>query len=171
LTTQSKNNKKGKTVPYIPKVRRVAVDTITDGLVGRLQSMDGLCRGDINYVITRIVLETLNKNSYHSLSDCVSVLRDAADEIQRRLLGPYEDSAIDKNGDMQCFHSVLRAGRQPLADRWQKEYGRKSQPQGRPYPGGVAPNFITPAEAVADVPITEALTDEQIEIQEAKRRG
>jgi hypothetical protein len=88
-------------------------------------------RGDLNYCVTRIVLETLRPRagwSYHSLSDAVSVcnlaadkvieiygvdeegaqnaisiFRDVADEIKRRLLGPYEDKAILKNGDMQCF--------------------------------------------------------------------
>jgi len=90
-------------------------------------------RGDLNYCVTRIVLETLRPRagwSYHSLSDAVSacnlaadkvieiygvdemgaqdaisILRDVADEIKRRLLGPYEDNAIRKNGDMLCFVS------------------------------------------------------------------
>ena len=88
-------------------------------------------RGDLNYTITRVVLETLRPKtgwSYHSLSDAIavcnlaankviemygvdeigaqnaiSILRDVADEIKRRLLGPYEDKAIWKNGDMACF--------------------------------------------------------------------
>jgi hypothetical protein len=101
-------------MPYIKPERRAALDTIINGIVTRLRGLDtgdeyseqlieGPFRGDVNYVITRIVLECLNKDSYHSLSDCVSVLRDSADEIARRLLGPYEDTAIDKNGDMECF--------------------------------------------------------------------
>lgn len=90
-------------MPYIPHERRVALDVIIDGLVKRLKELPDLKRGDLNYTVTRLVLETLNKDSYHSLSDCVSVLRDAADEIARRLLGPYEDTAIQKNGDMGCF--------------------------------------------------------------------
>ena len=37
--------------------------------------------------------------------DAVSVLGDAVIEIERRLLGPYEDTAILKNGDLACFAS------------------------------------------------------------------
>jgi len=90
-------------MPYIKHERRAALDVIIEGLINRLKELQDLKRGDLNYVVTRLVLETLNHDSYHSLSDCVSVLRDAADEIVRRLLGPYEDTAIEKNGDMLCF--------------------------------------------------------------------
>ncbi len=37
------------------------------------------------------------------VADAISVLSDAVIEIERRLLGPYEDAAILKNGDMACF--------------------------------------------------------------------
>jgi len=91
-------------VPYITLERRAALDTIIDGLLNRLDEID--CRkGDVNYCITRIILDALKPATgwdYHSLSDCVSVARDAADEIQRRLLGPYEDRAR-LNGDVPCL--------------------------------------------------------------------
>ena len=32
------------------------------------------------------------------------VLKDAATEIERRLLGPYKDTDITKNGDLECFN-------------------------------------------------------------------
>jgi len=92
-------------MPYIEHENRAAVNFFIDGLIKCLREMD-CCKGDLNYVITRIVLESRKPVagwSYHPLSDCVSVLRDAADEIARRLLGPYEDTAIRKNGDMACF--------------------------------------------------------------------
>jgi hypothetical protein len=37
------------------------------------------------------------------VADAVSVLGDVVTEIERRLLGPYEDTAILKNGDLACF--------------------------------------------------------------------
>jgi hypothetical protein len=37
------------------------------------------------------------------VADAISVLGDVVVEIERRLLGPYEDTAILKNGDMACF--------------------------------------------------------------------
>ena len=91
-------------MPYINRERRAALDPIIDGLTKRLNHLPTPpTRGDLNYCVTRLVVEVLNKDSYHSLSDCVSALRDAADEIQRRLLGPYEDTEIEKNGDLECF--------------------------------------------------------------------
>lgn len=92
-------------MPYITLERRAALDTIIDGLLNRLWEIE--CKkGDVNYCITRIILDALKPPTgwdYHSLSDCVSVARDSADEIQRRLLGPYEDSAASKNGDLPCL--------------------------------------------------------------------
>lgn len=92
-------------MPYISQGNRHALDTIIDGLVKRLRDIE--CRpGDCNYVVTRVVLEALRPESgwsYHDLHDAVGLLRDAAGEIERRLMGPYEDVAIRRNGDMQCF--------------------------------------------------------------------
>jgi hypothetical protein len=108
-------------MPYITHGNRAALDVIIDGLVKRLKDIN--CKkGDVNYAITRVVLEALNKDDYHSLSDCVSVLRDAADEIQRRLLGPYEDKAVLRNGDMLCFQKDY--SHRPLGKR---EYPEKTE--------------------------------------------
>jgi len=94
-------------MPYVPQANRVALDEIVDGLVKRLREIE--CKpGDCNYVVTRVVLESLKPDTgwtYHSLSDAVRTLKDAATEIERRLLGPYEDVAVRKNGDMSCFTS------------------------------------------------------------------
>jgi hypothetical protein len=91
-------------MPYISIPRRPPLDPIIDGLLKRLREI-GCRKGDINYTVTRIAVEALNNDSYHSISDCISVLRDAADEIARRLLGPYEDTAILRNGDLECFQT------------------------------------------------------------------
>ena len=141
----------------IPKIRgfdRDAMGQVAGSLVinartptpysyGFGQSVDGIIkdlakrirvRGDANYCICRILLESMKPETgwgYHSLSDVVmacdaaislvyvvqleqgledaqvadalSVLGDVITEIERRLLGPYEDKAILKNGDMACF--------------------------------------------------------------------
>lgn len=112
-------------MPYISIGNRMALDPIIDGLVKRLRAIE--CRpGDLNYVVTRLVLETLNEDDYHSLSSCVGVLRDAADEIQRRLLGPYEDKAIKRNGDLLAFQRpYAHKPEQPEMDRWQGCHTRR----------------------------------------------
>jgi len=92
-------------MPYIKFSNRAALDVIVDGLVNRLRSIKCV-QGDINYIVTRVALEALKPEtgwSYHSLSSAVAALKDAATEIERRLLGPYEDRAILKNGDMRCY--------------------------------------------------------------------
>jgi hypothetical protein len=115
----------------------INLDPTTDGIIKDLAARIDV-RGDANYCLCRIVLESLKPEagwSYHSLSDAVSALEtameifytevedwypafrpdsaslqdcwsiciDAAAEIRRRLLDPYEDKAILKNGDMPCF--------------------------------------------------------------------
>lgn len=109
---------------YVPQVNRVALDVIVDGLVKRLREIK--CKPeDCNYVVTRVVLEALKPDTgwdYHSLSDAVRVLKDSATEIERRLLGPYEDTAILKNGDLPCFQEPYT--RHPVASEQIMENGK-----------------------------------------------
>jgi len=45
--------------------------------------------------------------SYQNLSDVIAALNDSAEEIRRRLLIPYEDKAIEKNGDLPEYKELL----------------------------------------------------------------
>ena len=102
-------------MPYIKPEDRPQYNVIIDGLAHRLRiggGGDRAIRGHVNYVITEIVLCALKPGGgwgYHSLSDCVSVLKDAAAEIERRLLAPYEDRKIQENGDCSGFCDPLTA--------------------------------------------------------------
>ena len=130
---------------------------IIEGLIKRIRSLNPK-RGDLNYVVTRLVLESLKPDagwSYHSLSDCVSVLKDAAAEIERRLLGPYEDTAIEKNGDMNCFNEQFAYDPQKSA----YQYGTLNCPVTE----WEECECIAPAEACTDElpPIAEAMTNAQ----------
>jgi hypothetical protein len=62
-------------------------------------------KGALNYILSRLVLTVLGKQglSYQNLSDVIAALNDAAEEIRRRLLNPYEDEAIKKNGDLEEY--------------------------------------------------------------------
>jgi hypothetical protein len=97
-------------MPYIASEKRVVYDGSIVNLGVLLKDVArGSRKGDVNYVISRIVLQAFAThgawvpNSYHDISDAVSVLRDAADEIERRLMGPREDIAIAKNGDLDEY--------------------------------------------------------------------
>jgi hypothetical protein len=119
-------------MPYIRPERREDLDPMVDALAAKLREM--VCvRGDLNYVVTQLVLSALKPDSgwsYHSLSDTISVLRDAADEIARRMLGPYEDKAAAKNGDCSVFSPKLmfelnQAPRSKLFDELVKRWEPK----------------------------------------------
>lgn len=92
-------------MPYIKKERRAALDTIIDGLISRLRSID-TTKGDLNYTVTRLVLGALRPAkgwTYTSLSDAIAALQDAADEIKSRVLVQYEEYVRVLNGDLVEF--------------------------------------------------------------------
>ena len=62
--------------------------------------------GMVNYAISRLVCGTLKPEagwSYHSLSRAIAVLRDAATEMERRLMAKHEDQVIQDNGDLEDY--------------------------------------------------------------------
>lgn len=85
-------------MPYIPKDRRLA-------LWGQSKiDHDSYVKtkGELNYWITESLIDFINTYgiSYHSISDAANAAKDAAIELERRLLGPYEDKMAKKNGDL-----------------------------------------------------------------------
>lgn len=61
--------------------------------------------GELNYVITRTILEYVAKHgegklNYGLLNECVGVLECAKLELYRRMVAPYEDTKIKENGDV-----------------------------------------------------------------------
>jgi hypothetical protein len=66
----------------------------------------GKIKGACNYIISRIVAGAMKPDAgwgYTSLSEAVDVFADAESEMRRRMLDPYEDKAIEKNGDLPEF--------------------------------------------------------------------
>ncbi len=95
-------------MPYISYGDRDFLGSSTGRLVEDLHEVSGdsiASPGNVNYVITKIVLESMRPPgfrgwSYSSLSRALAIFRDAEAEMRRRLLDPYEDKAITKNGDI-----------------------------------------------------------------------
>lgn len=58
--------------------------------------------GELNYVITRIVLEYFcwNGRRYQQINDVVGALESCKAEFQRRIVNDYEDKKIEENGDV-----------------------------------------------------------------------
>lgn len=92
-------------MPYIKQERRKQFDGPIHELARQMWTM-GAVKGDLNYVVTRLALIAMKPGSgwtYQSLSEAVAGLQDAADEIKRRMLGPYEDNCVVRNGDIPEF--------------------------------------------------------------------
>lgn len=92
-------------MPYIKQVQRDRLDPRIDGLVDILRGIAKVKDrpGTTNYSITRIVAGALQPEtgwSYHSLSRAIAVFRDAATEMERRLMAKYETEKIAENGDV-----------------------------------------------------------------------
>ena len=98
-------------MPYIKTNGRQALNTSVYKAVDALTGIPDLVsrQGATNYVISRIVLGALRPHdgwSYSSISRAIATLRDAADEMSRRLMAAREDLAIEANGDLPEYEPV-----------------------------------------------------------------
>jgi len=58
--------------------------------------------GELNYKITQLLIEYLNKKdlSYKTINDIVGAIESSKQEFYRRVVIPYEDAKIKQNGDV-----------------------------------------------------------------------
>lgn len=82
-------------MPYIPQERRPRMDKVVEALKEANVKADG----DLNYILYKFCKETVTPG-YNNLKNFCGELRQCAVEIERRILGPYEDSAKTRNGDV-----------------------------------------------------------------------
>lgn len=82
-------------MPYIPKENRERIDALL------LRSVD-MTPGELNYVITRLVLGTRPKK-YADYNALIGVLECCKLELYRRAVAVYEDSKITENGDIPGY--------------------------------------------------------------------
>ena len=96
-------------MPYIPDSDRVMIDPSIEDLCFSVRELDGqpvASPGVVNYIISSLVAILMKPPmgwTYSSLSKALAVFRDAEAEMRRRLLEPYEDKAIEKNGDIHEY--------------------------------------------------------------------
>lgn len=93
-------------MPYINDDMREEVDGDISNILEYVDSVkkDGnKIDGLINYIITKIVVESFKPLSYSTGSDMIKTLECSKLEIYRRLLSPYENNAVERNGDLACF--------------------------------------------------------------------
>jgi hypothetical protein len=93
-------------MPYISEERRRALDPHIEGLQKALSSLGGT-EGDLNYSITRLVAKAFfYETRYHTIARVTGVLTNVMQEFYRRLGIPYENLAIEKNGDVPEFARI-----------------------------------------------------------------
>ena len=79
-------------MPYITALRRQEIDN------GGFP----MTAGELNYVITTKALEYLHNTelNYQTLNDIIGAFEGAKLEFYERVVRPYEESAIQRNGDV-----------------------------------------------------------------------
>lgn len=84
-------------MPYIENknYRRDKMDEI----VRLMAEMEVVANGDLNYILYAFCKRYV-KPGYNTYKNFIGELRQCATEIERRLLGPYEDKKIEENGDV-----------------------------------------------------------------------
>lgn len=83
-------------MPYVKKEIR----PILDKVVTEMNQASIRVNGDLNYVLYAFCKRHVDP-SYNNYKNFCGELRQCATEIERRLLGPYEDTKIIENGDVE----------------------------------------------------------------------
>lgn len=83
-------------MPYIPQGSRDYMDPEVKALRAKIESP-----GELNYAITRLVGHRWSSQGrYVSICIVIGTLFCVALEFYRRAAAPYEDEALDRNGDI-----------------------------------------------------------------------
>lgn len=82
-------------MPYIEQKRRDEIDEIVD----KMEELKIQADGDLNYILYKFCRKNI-KPSYNNYKNFCAELRQCATEIERRMLGPYEDAKRQLNGDV-----------------------------------------------------------------------
>lgn len=94
-------------MPYIPQSTRDIIDQSIDELVASISDSiddDPEFAGIMNYTITTLLCKIYGPRwRYHKINEVIGVVECVKQEFYRRLAGPYEDQAIEKNGDIDGY--------------------------------------------------------------------
>lgn len=80
-------------MPYIKQEDRKVMDLV----VRAMMDADVRANGDLNYILFAFCKNSVDLN-YNSLKNYIGELRQCATEIERKILGPYEDIKEQENG-------------------------------------------------------------------------
>jgi hypothetical protein len=89
------NQGEGGNMPFIPKEKRPAMDKVIDEMILR----DVRADGGLSYVLYKYCKKHVQP-SYNAYKNYIGELRECAEQIERDLMGPYEEEAKKRNGDI-----------------------------------------------------------------------
>lgn len=95
-------------MPYIKQSIRNEIDPKLYEMIAEAKDAvnNDQLSGEANYLVTKAVLHLLKPDSgwtYDALANTIKTLECSKLEIYRRLMGPYEDGAVIRNGDLPEF--------------------------------------------------------------------
>ena len=82
-------------MPYILPEKRNNMNKVVEAMQEAGVKVDG----DLNYILFKFCKENIPA-SYNNYKNFCGELNETITEIRRRLLGPYEDKAKERNGDV-----------------------------------------------------------------------
>jgi len=82
-------------MPYIKQEDRSPMDLVVDNMISYGVKPDG----KLNYVLYKFCKKSIEP-SYNNYKNYLGELTECCEEIRRRLLGPYENTKINENGDV-----------------------------------------------------------------------
>jgi Domain of unknown function (DUF6899) len=88
-------------MPYIKKDQRPDIDKLIEPLIRHLKSLPMEEQdGSLNYAVTRIIKNVYPQKYFH-YNRALGVLTAITHELYRKVIGPYEDTKISENGDVE----------------------------------------------------------------------
>ena len=91
-------------MPYIPQKDRDRYNNLVDAIVDKLVEVNDtqLIKGHHNYIMYTLALKLADRVGirYATLQDIIGTFDCCKMELYRKLVAPYEEKAIEKNGDV-----------------------------------------------------------------------
>jgi hypothetical protein len=88
-------------MPYIKKEQRPAIDNLIKPLIEHINSLPLEDQdGSLNYAFTKIIKNVYPKKYFH-FNRALGMLTAVTQELYRKIIGPYEETKIIENGDVE----------------------------------------------------------------------
>lgn len=107
-------------MPYVDKHIRRQVKAPLEDLINYVHAQEPTKQdGTLNYIISELVSRSIKPSSgwrYHLIHRAYGVFMAAGAEFYRRIAAPYEDQAIENNGDIIAYVQPQEKARDGSAD-------------------------------------------------------